>query len=694
MSATDAQRASSDRYLGLALEWLRLTLEHVGSRRAGAPALTPPDQAASASRLRRRRLMPETGRLQLPPGDMTAEIRRLGDEVRRAAGAEPRPLFVDLADRFELRPFEVKVLLLCTGIELDPYIGELCGRAHGDARLSHPTFALAFSVFADPDWAAISPRRPLRYWGLIEINQPPGQPLTTSPLRADERAVNYVKGSVDELDDRLEPLISEQPPVTLDALPPSQRAVADRLRPHLRAEDGAAAVVQLLGSDAPSKRLVAAAAATAEQRRLYSLAVDALPSDPAQLDSVARLWRRERALGGPALYLDALEAELTGAHGAGAALARFLGRAGGEALLDVREPWPGLDQPSVSMDVGRPTGEEQRDAWERALGPGSESAAGALSSQFDLHAGAIARIASGVRDAPRDELRDRAWDACLSATRTRLDALAQRVEPKATFDDIVLPDEELALLHRIAEQVGERDTVYGRWGFGRRMSRGFGINALFAGPSGTGKTMAAEVIAHHLRLNLYRIDLSAVVNKYIGETEKNLRRVFDAAEEGSALLFFDEADALFGKRSEVKDSHDRYANIEINYLLQRMEGYRGLAILATNMRSALDTAFMRRLRFVVNFPFPEIPQRRELWERAFPAETPTGALDFDRLARLPATGGMVHNIALNAAFTAARDDGEVTMPLVLDAAKTEFRKLEMPVPESSFAWEQPVGTAR
>src|SRR5205085_2274572 len=215
------------------------------------------------------------------------------------------------------------------------------------------------------------------------------------------------------------------------------------------------------------------------------------------------------------------------------------------------------------------------------------------------------------------------WDACLASTRPRLDVLAQHIRPKATWDDIVLPEAELSLLRQIAGQVGHRHTVYEEWGFAAKRTRGLSINALFAGDSGTGKTMAAEVIANELRLNLYRIDLSAVVSKYIGETEKNLRRLFDAAEDGGAILFFDEADALFGKRSEVKDSHDRYANIEINYLLQRMEIFRGLAILATNVKSALDTAFVRRLRFIVDFPFPGLVERKAIWRGVFPPEAKT-----------------------------------------------------------------------
>jgi SpoVK/Ycf46/Vps4 family AAA+-type ATPase len=242
----------------------------------------------------------------------------------------------------------------------------------------------------------------------------------------------------------------------------------------------------------------------------------------------------------------------------------------------------------------------------------------------------------------------------------------------------------MALIRRIAGQVRTRHRVYDQWGFSEKMNRGFGISALFSGESGTGKTMAAEVIANDLRLNLYRIDLSAVVSKYIGETEKNLRKLFDAAEQGGAILFFDEADALFGKRSEVKDSHDRYANIEINYLLQRMEAFSGLAILATNMKSALDPAFMRRLRFIVDLPFPGVRERQLIWEKALPPGVPKQDLDYARLARLNISGGNIHSIALNAAFAAAGDGQTVTMPILLAAARAEMRKLEKPIHESEF----------
>jgi SpoVK/Ycf46/Vps4 family AAA+-type ATPase len=233
----------------------------------------------------------------------------------------------------------------------------------------------------------------------------------------------------------------------------------------------------------------------------------------------------------------------------------------------------------------------------------------------------------------------------------------------------------------------QRVTVYERWGFGARSPRGLGITALFFGPSGTGKTLAAEVLANELRLDLFRIDLSSVVSKYIGETEANLRRVFDAAEESGAILLFDEADALFGRRSEVKDSHDRYANIEVSYLLQRMEAYRGLAVLTTNMKSALDPAFFRRIRFIVEFPFPDAAERAAIWRRVFPPATPIDGLDWSRLAALRIAGGNIRNIALNAAFLAADAGEPVRMSHLMTATRGEYAKLERPLTQTeSEAW--------
>ena len=289
-------------------------------------------------------------------------------------------------------------------------------------------------------------------------------------------------------------------------------------------------------------------------------------------------------------------------------------------------------------------------------------------------------LASGQGQLQPDDL----WNACRSLARPKLEDLAQRIVPCATWDDLVLPDLQKQTLHQLAAQVRHRMQVYETWGFAAKGRRGLGVSALFTGASGTGKTMAAEVLARELRLDLYRIDLSAVVSKYIGETEKNLKQVFDAAEEGGVLLLFDEADALFGKRSEVRDSHDRYANIEVGYLLQRMEAYQGLAILTTNLKSSLDTAFQRRLRFTVNFPFPDAVQREAIWCKVFPEATPTNGLDHKKLSQLNVAGGNIRNIALNAAFLAAQSGTPVEMANLVEAAKLEAQKIERPLSDAEI----------
>jgi SpoVK/Ycf46/Vps4 family AAA+-type ATPase len=273
------------------------------------------------------------------------------------------------------------------------------------------------------------------------------------------------------------------------------------------------------------------------------------------------------------------------------------------------------------------------------------------------------------------------------AIRPRLEGLAQRIEPKAGWDDLVLPDAQIRALHDLATHVRQRDRVYNDWGFGEKSARGLGISALFAGSSGTGKTMAAEVLARELNMDLYRVDLASVVSKYIGETEKNLNAVFSAAEHSDVILLFDEADALFGKRTEVRDSHDRYANVEISYLLQRMESYQGLAILTTNMKQSLDPAFLRRLRFVVQFPFPGAEHRAEIWKGVFPTQTPTEPLDFARLSQLNIAGGNIRNVALGGAFLAADRNEPVSMSHLAEAARSEYSKLERPLSDAeSRGW--------
>jgi hypothetical protein len=694
VSAQDWQ-TNNAQYLSTAVEWLRLRLTRLAQTEP-APGISAVSAMESAAPSVTDRLLGRTspgrpaaaGAPALPPANVDEQIAHAESALKTLENGNPPPALVVLGRQLGLSRFESTILLLCAALELDTRIAALCARAQDDPQRPYPTFALALSLFDDPAWEALSPDQPLRYWRLIEINQPGAQPLTASALRADERLVNYLKG-LNTLDDRLRNFISLiEATAAGDPLPPSQQAAADEIVQHWRRAlgDTPLPIVQLIGSDPISKQLIAARAASALGRHVYRLGAESLPMQLSELESLARLWVRESTLLPLALYLDTQEIDGASPEHS-VPLLRFVAHADGVIFLGTRESWPRLPRASFSIDVAKPTTAEQQTAWLHALGEHAGDAAGRLAAQFSLNIPTITQVTQDVlsdASAGGDPVTRKLWTACCAMTRPRLDALAQRLDPKATWDDLVLPAEQTTLLHQIAHQVGQRHTVYEQWGFAEKMNRGLGISALFAGDSGTGKTMAAEVIANDLQLNLYRIDLSAVVSKYIGETEKNLRRLFDAAEDGGAILFFDEADALFGKRSEVKDSHDRYANIEINYLLQRMEAYRGLAILATNMKGALDPAFMRRLRFIVNFQLPAVNERKMIWQKVFPAPLPKDELDYDRLARFNLTGGNIHSVALNAAFVAAQSASRVTMPIVLAAARAEFRKLDKPINEADF----------
>ncbi|MGW1640331.1 ATP-binding protein [Streptomyces lavendulae] len=716
MHATDDANA---RFLTASLDWLALVLRRHAQERAvpGHPPLPPsgpapgppagpaaPERHPAPSRWpRRRAAVPprtagertDTGRPapaagDRPAGDRPAEgagARELAAAAARIAEAEasvPAPPLVALARRLGLSRFERDVLLMCLAEELSPRTGALFAAAHGVGSMAHPTFGLALAVLPGPSWEALSAHGPLRYWGLVEIGHTAGSALVTSPVRADERIVDHVKG-LDHLDERLRVLLTPIPVESPAALPASQRAAADRCADAW--ELSPAPVVHLVGPQPGSKRLVAAGAAASRGLTAYRLPVALLPERAADADRLARLWEREAALTPVALYVDADD----GAHGGydPSAVGRFLSRTRAPVFFGSRDAGADLGRAALIVDVAPPTPRERAAAWRDVLGPAARSVpVDLLARQFALDLPEIAEVAA-VHGA------DRAWDACLDRGRPRLDGLAQRLRPEAGWDDIVLPERAGAQLRRIADQVARQETVYDTWGFGERRTRGLGVTALFTGPSGTGKTMAAEVLAAELGLDLYRTDLSAVMSKYIGETEKNLRRLFDAAEAGGAVLFLDEAEALLGTRSEVKDAHDRYANVQVDYLLQRLESHRGLTIMATNMRSALDAALVRRLRFVVEFPFPDVAQRREIWRRAFPEHAPgRDGLDYERLARLDVSGATARTIALNSAFLAAADGGRITMPLVLRAAREEFHKLQQPVRERDFVWPGPVVVQR
>lgn len=314
-----------------------------------------------------------------------------------------------------------------------------------------------------------------------------------------------------------------------------------------------------------------------------------------------------------------------------------------------------------------------------------------IANHFRFTPGQIEDAIATARDSARWRGEQLTYQDLLSASRThsnqKLSSLATKIRPRYTWDDIVLPSDTLAQLHEVVNTVDHRPTVYGQWGFGKKLALGKGLNALFAGESGTGKTMSADIIAGQLGLDLYKIDLSSLVSKYIGETEKNLDKIFTEASTSNSILFFDEADAIFGKRSEVKDSHDRYANIETGYLLQRMEEYDGVVILATNLRANIDEAFTRRLHFAIEFPFPEPIDRARIWRVTFPKETPRlDDIDYNILGeRFRIAGGSIRNVVLASAFLAARDQaGAVGMKHLFHAVRREYQKMGRLINEKLF----------
>jgi hypothetical protein len=676
-----------------------------------APLAAPSARARSGSQSTARPGVPSGGDWSAAnQAWLTAAVAVVARRLARHAGVEestwaapepawpdpalPLPALETLCLTFRLSGFEREVLLACAGVELEASFAGLCAAANGlgadAAPRAHPTFSLALAALAEPHWSALGPDAPLRRWHLVELL--PGTPLTLAPLRIDEWVLHFLAG-VRQPDERLAGLLTPAEPVELLSVP--QRELARRIvAVWTDATPGAKLpLVQLVGPDPADRLRIAASACRQLGWQLTVLRADAIPPGHAEIRGLARLCEREMALTAAALLIDC-EGLDAGEANLRAAL-RLLATISGPVLLADNDPHPTAGRTTMICDVPAPTAADRRAAWQEALaapGLGAEldpRVHDRLVWTFGLGVGAIEGCAAEIRaravtvpPSASGHLGPLAWSVCRTRARAPLEGLAARVEPSAGWDDLVLPAAQSALLHQVLVQVRNRATVYGTWGFGARMSATLGITALFHGPSGTGKSMAAEVLAAELELDLFRVDLSLMVSKYIGETEKNLRRIFEAAEASGAVLVFDEADALFGTRSEVKDSHDRYANIQVSYLLQRMETYRGLAVLTTNLKASMDTAFLRRLRFIVQFPFPDAAQRAEIWRRAFPPDLPAAGLDVTKLARLDVAGGNIRNIALGAAFLAADAAEPLRMAHLAQAARAEYAKLERPFNEA------------
>ncbi|HZF08726.1 MAG TPA: AAA family ATPase [Thermoanaerobaculia bacterium] len=617
-------------------------------------------------------------------------------------GVELRLLW--LARLFNLSPFEVDVLLVAFAPELDLRYERLFAYLQDDVTKRRPSVDLVLNLLARDFAEKLAARSrfaasaSLLQHRLIELFDDaarPHPPLLARYLKADPRVVAYLLGE-DGLDPRLQPFARavDTAPRVDEAIQPA--GVAERLLACARSADNRLTVFYLQGPYGVGKETTARA--LCRTLGLALLAVDLarlLAAEEGVFETGLALAEREAALSGAALYWQGFDLLLEGERAA--RRTQFLARLAahrGLVFLAGEAEWEPAEvlRTAVFLRVPFPLPEhrERVALWAEALGvpaaEGMEEADGldlaALAAKFRLSGGQIKDAAATAKNLAhgRGEGRPTLADlhtACRLQSNRKLSALAQKIVPRYRFADIVLPTDRMEQLQEICNFVRYGSRVYEEWGFGRRLSLGKGLSALFAGPSGTGKTMAAEIIAFELGLDLYKIDLSTVVSKYIGETEKNLSRVFTEAEASNAVLFFDEADALFGKRSEVKDAHDRYANIETGYLLQRMEEYQGVVILATNLKKNMDAAFLRRLRFVLEFPFPDESDRRRIWERLWPAETPLAPeLDFALLARrfeLP--GGNIRNIALAAAFLAAADGGTVTLRHLLRATQREFQKI-------------------
>jgi len=604
---------------------------------------------------------------------------------------ETSPALETLSRTFNLSNFEKMILIMCAGAEIDSEFSMIFSKLYRNSNAKFPTFDIALRALPEADWEAILPDSNLRRFQLIVIHNYDDVPLITTPIRIQERILHYILGFKSAMDSSLDYLVRPVQ-ITAPVANSAKERVSDIVEFYLnRPNKTRLPIFQLWGPDADTCLIVAQMACEKLGLGLWSIPGELIASKSAYEQSLSGLLSRECLLGGNALYVDAYDID----ESLKRTVARFAAQSMVPLLfLGARQPWSffSSDKPSITIELKRPTKEDQRNMWKECfertmLDDATKShylaEIDSIADRFNLDSTSIDVISKKISLMQNKEngydpqrLYSLLQSLTYRLTKSRLGDLAEEIIPTSRLDDIILPASRKSMIQAIALHFKHRRKVYDEWGFAKKSSRGLGIVALFSGESGTGKTMAAEALAKELGLDLYRIDLSMVASKYIGETEKNLRQIFDAAETKECVLFCDEADSLFGKRSEVRDSHDRYANLQIGYLLQRIESYNGIIILATNFKKNLDSAFMRRVRFICDFPFPDEKSREEIWRRIFPENVPLApSLDFKFLSRLSITGGSIRNIALNAAFLAAEEGGPVSMSQIKRAAEEEYGKL-------------------
>jgi len=610
----------------------------------------------------------------------------------------------DLAQLFALSRFEYRAVVVCLAPELDRKYDKLYAYLQDDITRRRPSVDLILDLLCDGDAQRRAERTTLTDHGALvraeivqritDATSPSGSSGLAQFLQLDPRILSFLldRGGVDG---RLLELVRVVPPTSLERDLFVDPSIEDRIARlldrvgALQTSEPHRLVLYLHGPEGVGRRELALTTCARLGCRLVTVDVRELLRRGEDSEHLLRLAFREALLMRAAIYLEHAEALFAESEAALATLARLVAEYGWLVFMAGEHPWSGStvfkDVLFSSVAIPMPDAELREAAWATNLArhDAPPSWASELAGQYRLtpgrirHAVASAALEAAARDDTSTlELTD-LYTASREQSRHRLGELAVKIEPRATWQELILPADQVEQLREMCSQVRYRHEVFGPWGFGRITSRSTGISALFSGPPGTGKTLAAEVVAAELHLDLYKVDLAGVVSKYVGETEKNLSRIFQEAETSNAILFFDEADALFGKRTKVSDAHDRYANIETSYLLQRMEAYEGIVVLATNLRENMDEAFTRRIRFVVEFPFPDEVSRRRIWAGHFPSEAPLSPdIDVDYLAReLKVAGGSIRNIVLNGAFLAAGNGRVIEMAHLMHAARREFEKM-------------------
>ncbi len=631
----------------------------------------------------------------LYPGDAACEMLQ---------GFHSSPDMETLRTRWGFTEFDTAVLLLAVAPEIDLRYERIYAYLQDDVTKRRPTINLALSLLCDSQDAHLEHRlrfahdAPLIRSGLLQLSIDPAQgeaPLLAHHLRLDERAVKLLLGN-DDLDSRLISFCELTSVANLTSPNVNGNGITRRLPTFAGIVKNDNRPVRLLfsGPAMASKQHAAQAFAETSDASLLTADMRRCPSWHTEPIEIASLLKREASLSNAVLFVSGLDpsnTEETAARSFLNNLTEYSGViiiASDNALLAAIA---GGDR-FLTIPFDLPKFEARYELWREFANevgvPLNLETLNALASNFQL---APEQIETAVKTARQclewritdtgtltiSEISEELLAAARSQTGLELAALTEKLKPIYCWSDIVLPEDTIAQLKEICQRVKQSHTVLEQGGFGKKLSAGKGVASLFTGPSGTGKTMAAEIIANELGLDLFRIDLSRVVSKYIGETEKNLERIFAAAVRSNSVLLFDEADALFGKRSAVNDAHDRYANVEISYLLQRMEQYEGITILTSNLRGNIDEGFWRRLAFTVHFPFPDAETRLEIWKRIWPEETELDPdLDFVKLGQvLSLSGANIRNIGLSAAFLAAAEHRPVRMTDILHATRREYAKV-------------------